>query len=402
VLYVGTETGVYFSLDDGAGWTRMGGGFPNVPVYDLKVKGSDLVAGTHGRSFWVMDDLSPLRELVRDQKETRLIAPRPTVRTKLAWSAGMSFTKSGVSYSPAFGIGAGTEGVEFEGGRRDRHYLDVGENPPPGAIVYYWLDKDADGPVKISFQDAQGKTIVGYASDDKDAPFHKKPAGKAGLNRFLWDLKTPGPTKIDKTLVTQKYKPLAAESDDSSGPAVVPGSYRAVLEVGGKSHTVSFTVIKDPRIGATDKDFSHQFELLQRLYGKLSSLNQGVNRVRFLKRQVADLERRLDKQDDMRRDRTKALMTKLEKIEGALVDKNRETPRDVLRNPAGLNDTLVDLINTVAIADNAPTQAAKMVSDEVMGRIDGRLVDLDTLIKTDVAALNDSLKQAGIEVLGTA
>src|SRR5262249_39480213 len=85
LLFVGTETGVFFSRDDGARWTRLGGGLPVAPVYDLKLKGSDLVAATHGRSFWILDDVTPLRELADD--EVQLVTPRTTVRTKLAWSA---------------------------------------------------------------------------------------------------------------------------------------------------------------------------------------------------------------------------------------------------------------------------------------------------------------------------
>ncbi|OWK20858.1 hypothetical protein AJ88_24860 [Mesorhizobium amorphae CCBAU 01583] len=184
LLFAGTETGVFISLDDGAHWSRMVGGLPVVPVYDLKIKGSDLIAGTHGRSFWILDDVTPLRELIPDQQDVKLVSPRATVRTRLACYAGESFAKAGISYDAAFGICAGTEGVELEGGRSHRHYLDCGENPPNGAIVYYWLPKDAEDPIKLTFHDAAGKTIIAFSSDDKDAPLHNKPGTKAGLNRL--------------------------------------------------------------------------------------------------------------------------------------------------------------------------------------------------------------------------
>ncbi|RVD67270.1 glycosyl hydrolase, partial [Mesorhizobium sp. M4A.F.Ca.ET.029.04.2.1] len=93
LLFVGTETGVFFSLDDGAHWARVAGGLPVVPVYDLKIKGSDLVAGTHGRSLWILDDVAPLRELAVDQKHMKLVSPRPTIRTKLSYWAGTRTAK---------------------------------------------------------------------------------------------------------------------------------------------------------------------------------------------------------------------------------------------------------------------------------------------------------------------
>ncbi|MSP50473.1 MAG: glycosyl hydrolase [Alphaproteobacteria bacterium] len=402
LLYVGTETGIFFSLDDGASWSRMQGGMPVVPVYDLKLKGSDLVAATHGRSFWILDDVTPLRELAGDQKAIKLVTPRTTVRTKLAWSAGMSFTKTGISYSPAFGIGAGTESIEAVDGSKTRHFIDVGENPPNGAIIYYWLPKDADGPVSLTLKDASGETIIRYSSDNKDAPHHKRPGTKAGLNRFVWDLKYPGPTKLDPALVVRKYKPFASEGDDPSGPAVVPGSYGVVLESGGATQSATFAVAKDPRMDTPREAFDEQFALLRRLYGKLSHSNEAVNRIRWLKRQLGDLPKRLGDKDKALRDQASAIVSRLEAIEGVLVDIKRETPRDVLRNPAGLNDTLVDAIGVVAIADAAPPVQARQVSDEVMAGVDAEIGKLDAAIKSDVAALNAALRAAGIDVLGIA
>ncbi len=402
LLYVGTETGLFFSRDDGVHWSRMGGGFPVVPVYDLKLKGSDLVAATHGRSFWILDDLTPLRELAADQSSTRLVTPRATIRTRLAWSAGTSFTKSGISYSPAFGIGASTEAIEKADGSRTRRHLGVGENPPAGAIVYYWLAKDADVPVRLSFLDEQGKPIIRFGSDDEDESADRRPSVKAGLNRFVWDLKFPGPTKLDPSLQVRKYKPFASSSGDASGPLVVPGSYRVELEIGGERQAAAFAVVKDPNVQATPEVFAAQFALLQLLSGKLSALNAAVNRIRLLKRQLGEVLKRLGDPDKTLHDKTVALVERLEAIEAVLVDIKRETPRDVLRNPAGLDDTLADLIDVVAIADAHPTVSARQVSDEVMARVDAELGRLDAAITGDVVALNASLRSAGVELLGLA
>jgi len=398
LLFVGTETGIFFSTDDGRHWHRMKGGLPVAPVYDLKIKGSDLVAATHGRSFWILDDLSPLREWKGESRAVQLFAPRDTVRTKLAWSAGLGSTKKGISYSPAFGIGASTEPVENPDGTTSRRYLDVGENPPNGAIVHYWLPEGFDGAVKLTFTDARGRTVNAFASDDKDAKPAKKPPAKPGLNRFVWDLKHRGPTKIDATLVERKRKPFAEESDDVPGPQVAPGRYTVVIEAGKARHEAGFAVVRDPRVKTSQRAFDLQLALLKALYDKLGALNAAVNRIRLVKRQLRDLDRRVA--PGALRERAAALVAKLESIEGVLVDIKRESPRDILRHPAGLDDTLVDLIGVVAIADEAPPTQAKQVSDEIMGRVDEQIAALEALVAGDIAACNAALREAGVEVLG--
>ncbi|MBV8392747.1 MAG: glycosyl hydrolase, partial [Alphaproteobacteria bacterium] len=174
LLFVGTETGIWFTLDDGKRWQRMGGGLPNVPVYDLKLKDSDLVAATHGRSFWILDDLTGLRGLASGKRANgrngaRLFPPRTAVRTKLHWSAGAN-VRTGVAYGPAFGIDGSTVMVEKADGTRYREHLDVGENPPNGAVIWYWLAEEAKGPVTLTFREKaasngkSGPRIVSFSS----------------------------------------------------------------------------------------------------------------------------------------------------------------------------------------------------------------------------------------------
>ena len=144
-------------------------GLPNTPVYDLKLKDADLVAATHGRSFWIMDDVSgAARRWLMASEATRLVAPRTTVRSKLHWSAGAN-VRTGIAYGPAFGIDGSTVMVERPDGTRVREHLDVGENPPVGAIVWYWLAQDAKDGVTLTFRDSAGRKIVTLSSTDKDA-----------------------------------------------------------------------------------------------------------------------------------------------------------------------------------------------------------------------------------------
>jgi photosystem II stability/assembly factor-like uncharacterized protein len=416
LLFVGTETGLFASTDDGRHWWRMAGGLPVVPVYDLKIKGSDLVAATHGRSFWILDDITPLRTLANDGRSlqaAQLVPPRDTVRTKLAWSAGSSFGKKGLSYGPAFGIGAATESFERPDGTSGRAFVDCGENPPAGAIVYYWLPRKFEGPVRLSVVDAKGRTLRSFASDDEALAAAKRPPVRAGLNRFVWDLKQAGPTKLDPSLVVRRNKPFADENDDVAGPAVVPGRYRVVLEVAARGTKgryakaalrleAGLAIVKDPRIKTSQRAFEQQHALLQALFDKLSALNAAVNRLRRLKRRLAETAQRLAGDAPAAlRERAAALLAQCEAIEGVLVDVKRESPRDILRHPAGLNDTLVDLISVVAIADEAPTLPARQVSAEIIARVEAEIARLDALQAGEAASLAAALRSAGIGPLDT-
>jgi len=382
LLFVGTETGVFCSRDDGQSWARMPGGLPVVPVYDLKIKGADLVAGTHGRSFWVLDDITPLRD-AHDGGGARLFAPNTAIRTKLHFGA-LSGVKKGTSFSLTFGIGGGITAVEGDEGVHLFEHLDVGENPPNGAVVYYWLDEAA--PVALTFRDGAGSEIVTLRSDDTALPAARRPGGRQGLNRYVWGMKHPGPDKLDP--VPGKTKPLASEKEGQAGPTVVPGEYQVALTVGSETQSAQFTIVKDPRLSTTAEGYARQFALLKELTDSLSKLNAEVNRIRRIKRQVEALPDRLGGSHAELASAATSLRERLEAIEGVLVDVHRASPRDVLRNPAGLDDTLVDLINTVAISDTAPTSQAAAVSHGIMGQVEAEIAKLDALVAADLGEIN--------------
>ena len=400
LLFTGTETGIFYSLDDGQHWSRMGGGLPVAPIYDLKIKHGDLIAATHGRSFWILDDLSPLRQLSADLNAVQLITPRDTVRSRLSWSAGSSLGKKGISYGPAFGIGGSSETVTLPDGTPTRVFLDVGEGAPGGALVHYWLPEGFKGSVRLRILDAKGREIRLVDSSLTQVPAAKRPSVKPGLNRWSWDLRHRGPTSLDKSLMTRRNQPLAAESEDLDGPVVNPGRYTVVLEAGEQSLQAHFAVIKDPRVKASQRAFEQQGALLAQLYGQWSRLNEGVNHLRTIKRQLAGLAPRLNAASKALRSQVTSLERNLSAIEAVLVDVKRESPRDVLRHPAGLDDTLVDLISVVSIADEAPTHQARQVSDEILARVEAELGKLHACVTHDLGALNTALRQAGLEVLG--
>jgi hypothetical protein len=395
LLFVGTETGVFVSPDDGGSWLRLPGGLPIVPVYDLKIKGSDLVAGTHGRSFWILDDISPLRALADGDRRTRLIEPRTTVRTRLHFGA-LGGVRIPFSFALTFGIGGGIATSERPDGLTVREHLDVGENPFNGVIVYYWLDESVSGPVTLIFRHADGTPIATLRSDDKALSAARRPGTRAGLNRYEWDMKYPGPTQIDPPWASMKNKPLAKAPEAQSGPTVVPGAYRVELAVGSDTRSADFFIVKDPRLPTSQEEYDAQFALLRQLFDKLSALNEAVGRVRSLRRQLTALADRLGDGHAELRAAIQSTSERLTAIEGVLIDVRRESPRDVLRHPAGLNDTLLDMINAASIADTAPTASTVAVSRETMARVDAEIARLGVLLSSDIADLNRMASASGL------
>src|SRR5205807_1620598 len=166
LLYAGSETGVYVSFDDGGKWHRLGGNLPAVPIHDMVVKDSDLVLATHGRSFWVLDDLSPIRELAANggiKGRAHLFAPRPTVRFRTDFGFPQP-PKIGKNYRMTGATIVTYRQVEKKTGEKAQVNIDAGQNPPDGVLVSYWLRTAPEGEVKLTFLDAKGKQIRQFKS----------------------------------------------------------------------------------------------------------------------------------------------------------------------------------------------------------------------------------------------
>ncbi|HKT88336.1 MAG TPA: hypothetical protein VJQ59_07865, partial [Candidatus Sulfotelmatobacter sp.] len=240
LLYAGTETGIYVSFDDGANWRSLRLNLPTTPVHDLEIKNNDLVVATHGRAFWILDDLSPLRQYSDEiaKKDTFLYAP-----------------------ATAYRIQAGAGGEHEHASKR------AGQNPPAGAVIYYYL-KDApknDAEAKIEILDASGKVIRKYSSaefntleeplgpDDKKPEKQLKP--EAGLNRFVWDL------RYEEARHVPGYY-LWEYGAGARGPVAVPGHYQVRLTVGNETQTAGFDLKLDPRVKVSQADLEAQLKLL--------------------------------------------------------------------------------------------------------------------------------------------
>jgi len=397
LLYAGSETGAFYTLNDGKNWSRMGGGLPVSPIYDLKIKDADLVAATHGRSFWILDDLTPLREMPEQLDGVKLFTPKPTHRTKMTWSVRL-FSGNGIAYGPAFGLAGASEPIINADGEKETRHLDMGENPPGGTLIYYWLPDGIDAPVALTIEDSHGNNIINFASDDDGDGPH--PKANAGLNCFLWDFGYPAPTALDPALNPPEYPAFTSGATPGlrvGGPLrAIPGRYKITLTCGEVSQSANFDILKDPRVDASAEDFQAQFELVSRVNTKISELRKMVNNVRRLKLQLKGLPEKLSDDQDHLTEKANAVMAILDALDDRLDNPTRETPRDALRHKAGLEDGLENIVANAGIADRAPTKQVYEITEAVFAEVDAEFAKYQALITGDLAELNTAIADAGI------
>jgi hypothetical protein len=403
LLYAGSETGAFYTLNDGKTWSRMGGGLPVTPIYDLKIKGADLVAATHGRSFWILDDVTPLREMPEQLESMKLFTPKPTHRTKMTWSVRI-FGGNGIAYGPAFGLAGASQPVINADGEEETRYLDMGENPPGGTLIHYWLPDGNDAPVTLTIEDSDGNEIINFASDDDGKGPHPKAA--AGMNCFLWDFGYPAPTALDPALNPREYPAFTSGSTPglrAGGPLkAMPGHYKVILTCGGESQSAAFDVLKDPRVDVSPEDFQAQFDLISRVNAKISELRETVNNVRRLKLQLKGLPEKLKDGQKHLTEKADAVMAVLDALDDRLDNPTRETPRDALRHKAGLEDGLENIVSNAGIADGAPTKQVYEITEAVFGEVDAEFSKYQALIAGDLAELNAAIAEAGIGAIAVA
>ncbi len=411
LLYAGTETGAHVSFDDGEQWHALKLKLPAVPIHDLVVKDDDLVAATHGRSFWILDDISPLRQLSDDVREApvHLFAPHPWTRFVSSSGFGRAVTPGkNYRYTSAFVVAFRQQ--EKPSGEKVDKYLDAGQNPPGGVIVHYYLKEKPEGEIKLSFLDANGKEIKSFSSEEKKAEqTRQEEAGagdkkkkdekkeprvlkEAGTNRFVWNTRYPDPVKIEGT-ADSEYAP--------EGPFAPPGTYQVQLKVGDQSYSETFQIFKDPHIGSTQEDLQGQFELLLAIRDRVSEAHKAVNAIRDMRKQADDWIRRAQGQDvhEAIEASSESLKKKLSAIEEELIQVKAKDQLDVMDYPVQLSAKFMTLAGVVASADAAPTRQARQVFEELSARLDGLLQQLREAIDTDVAALNKLIRESSLPAI---
>ncbi len=420
LLYAGTETGVYVSFDDGGRWQRLGGNLPVVPIHDLVIKDDDLVLGTHGRAFWVLDDLQPLRQYGAQVARGRahLFTPKVTVK----YRTDMGFPqppKIGKNYRMTGATMVTYRQREKPTGEKVAINIDAGTNPPSGVLVQYWLRDKASAEATLALLDGRGKVIREFKSDPKaldealkrpEPPQKTPPEGTAqppetkdpkvpvlaGLNRFIWNMRYPDAAKIEGEGGTWE-----AFEAQLAGPQVPPGSYRVRLKVAGETLEAPFEIRKDPRVSATQEDLEAQTALALTVNQKLDETHRAINAIRKLKMQLDAWEARAKEQVGQARLARAAatLREKASAVEQELVQVKAKSRQDTLNYPAKLNAKLASLGGYIGGADFAPTKGMRDVVDDVSKRVDAQIAKWQAL-DGEIASFDKLVRSSGVPAVG--
>ncbi|HET7600162.1 MAG TPA: glycosyl hydrolase [Gemmatimonadales bacterium] len=373
MLYAGTERGVVYSTDDGATWQPLRLSLPTVAVADLVVKDNDLVLGTMGRSAWIFDDLTPIREWSPRiaAEDAHLFQPAPAVRWR------------------------------WHGGREE---LGAGDNPPRGAIVNYYLKHKPKGEIRLEIRDPQGNLVrtlrstpepADYPPDDPDEPTEEpKPAlaPDSGVQRAVWDLRYEGARKLHRAKLDQ--------GEPSEGPLATPGTYSLGLVVDGRTLTTRLEVRPDPRVKVSPQDLAEQLKFGLAARDQLSRLVGVVEELRSVRRQMnarAELWKAEPKAGPLVAG-SQALAGKLDSLEARLHNPRAEVVYDILmqRGGAKLYSRMAPVYTWATEADGAPTQGMRAVFADQVKELDALEARFRGLVSNEVAALNRQARELGL------
>ena len=384
LLYAGTERGVYISFNDGDSWQKLQLNLPQTPVRDLQIqkREKDLVIATHGRSFWILDDVTPLYEIMDGnvKTEAHLFKPRP------------SYLMNG-------------------GARPTRPDADAGENVPFGVQVRYYLANKPNKELKLQFLTDKGDTIITYSNikDKKGEAFKvskdffedtKQPkpgaiSANAGMNNFIWNFGYPDAVEVEGTNVMW--------AGSIAGAVATPGMYKVrLIEDKKMLSEQSFEIKKDPRLKVTDEDYAAQFDLVQKVNKKVSECHKTINQIKKIKTSVGGYLSSI---------RDTALVTKLKKvsqpmidslevIENALMQTKAKAPQDVLAYPIRLNDKMAGVANYVmANGISKPNKQHFAVYEDLAVKIDKVIAKFNDIKDKKVPEFNELVKQQQIQAI---
>ena len=384
LLYAGTETGMYVSFDNGERWQSLQLNLPVVPITDLAIqkREKELVVATQGRSFWILDDLPLLHEMMdkgglNAVAETQLFKPKDSYR--MPGGGGFPLPPTAT----------------------------VGRNPANGVVVYYSLKAKPSSEIELDFLDSAGKSIrkfTGRVRKPGDtATTTPAPEGgggfggggapqvpmEVGLNRFIWDTRHADAVRFPGMILW---------AGEVRGPKVPPGNYQVKLTVDGKSFTQNFEIKADPRVTTTPADYAKQLELSMKIRDKLTETHNAIIQIRDVRRQVEDLVKRVTGQPNFKviNDAATALNKNMTAVEETLYQTKNQSNQDPLNYPIRLNNKLAALGGVVGSAEAAPTAQSYAVYDELVTQIDAELRKLAEIMRTQVPAFNQLVREQNI------
>jgi len=389
LLYCGTERGAYVSFDDGATWRPLQLNLPVVPIHDLEVHGTDLVAATHGRAFWILDDVTPLRQLARgeDPGPTGLFAPRATFRS--AAQSGFDRVPGEVAQPM---IVADVYVVEQPATGDAPVFADAGQNTPPGVIFQYRLDKEPEGPVTIVVRDGQGREAVRLTSD-KGAKGSPAPLPKtAGEHRRVWDMRYPAATTWEGT---PSEWPTCA-------PLAAPGDYVVEFSAGDVRQTRALRLLPPTNVDLDQAAYDEQFALLCRIRDQVSAIRAGANTIQRVVKQLEDWEARTAGTDDADavKAQAEALRDSLQAVRDTLVEWQVDNFQDTLNYKPRLNSRVAHLFGVVESADARPNTQSYQALETLEAKAAEALGGLQGILENDLPRFNALLAERRLAAVG--
>ena len=356
LLFAGTESGLYMSIDDGDTWQSFQRNLPIVPVTDMTIKGDVLVAATQGRSLWVMDDLHQLRQVLA-RRDNTLVVYAPASASRMTGGASTS--------------------------------LRAGQNHPGGLTLFYRLPEEltkAD-TLRLIMLDIQGDTVATYGNHMAEKAFQLNP--KKGINKFNWNLRYAPARRFDGMILW---------AGNLSGPKAIPGAYTAVLALGDTTLHQPFTIERDPRSTATDEDYSRYLVFATDLRDKITEAHEAIIDIRAVRAQFAAFKERKDVPEDIR-DEIKAIDSLMTAIETELYQTKNKSGQDPLNFPVRLTNKLAYLNTILGNGEYPPTDQAYAVRDELVALVDAELKKFEDIRSNRLPALNKRIRESDVEII---
>ena len=361
LLYAGTERGVYISFDAGTSWKELKLNLPMVPITDLMVHKKDLLAATHGRAFWILDDLTPLHQLNSQvaASSTFLYKPRDIINAQ-------SF---GTSNNPA-----------------------IGKNPNPGAAINYYLkeiDKDDSIALTIDIKDADGNLLRSFSSDheDKSSQMPRQP----GMNVLFWDLNTAN-IKVSEGVMP------AGPGRELEGYNVGPGSYTVSLTHGSYTQDQTFDVLPDPRDGLSAAVIAQKMDIVKNLYKEVVALYKGLDDLQEVRKQIKNMTDRLPNDEEIN-EMGNSINESIDEVENELISPKQETFQDIINYRNKLDLQLYNLMQTINFNIPPVTEGEKALAKELLEKWDAVDGKLSKVLNEDIGEFNQLLRDKGIQYI---
>jgi photosystem II stability/assembly factor-like uncharacterized protein len=413
LLYAGTERGIWASLDDGATWVSLRRNLPPVPVHDIALKDGDVIAGTHGRSFWILDDVSVLRQLTPAIASAKAHLYQPRDAHRVEWGGGFFAQMAAGNVSPARPVGSNPQSgllIEYRLAANAREVaIEILDST--GTLVRRWsslqdstqradsvrragrMQAAIDSLVKTGLAaDSARRRVMGgggagmLAAAGEEMSFRRatppmRLPDRAGTHRVAWNMRWPD---------AQAFEGMIMWAAGTQGPMALPGTYTVRLSVDGEPiGERTAKLLPDPRSTAKPADYAAQFALLRRIAQRTDDANKGVLTVRSLRAQVAERMKALGGDSAAFGAAARPWLARLADVEDSLYQTKNRSGQDPLNYPIRLNNQIAALAGVVASADARPTKQSQVVFDLLSTKLDGEL----TRLRTELGAPLDQLNQ---------